>query len=225
MRSSFAVLATGLALGFGFGALPALADVVTNGNFETGTLSGFTTYNTANGADGTGLPNVVTFNTTGTGASDAAHFNVGTTTPFRAEGGAGLSQTITISTPGQYLLFENVASQDSANGTINADAGLFSILLNGSVVASDYLGSFGLPYQVLRGNVSALLTLTDGTYLLQTQVTRLGGTAGTATPDEYIDNLSLTATTPEPSSWSLLGTGVLAAGAMLRKKRFGRLNA
>jgi hypothetical protein len=55
--------------------LVASAAPVVNGDFETGDLTGWTTFTTANGTIGT--PAVVSFDTTGTGASNAAKFNVG----------------------------------------------------------------------------------------------------------------------------------------------------
>ena len=55
--------------------LVASAAPVPNGDFETGDLTGWTTFTTTNGTIGT--PAVVPFDTTGSGASNAAEFNVG----------------------------------------------------------------------------------------------------------------------------------------------------
>ena len=54
----------------------ANADLISNGDFSTG-LTGWTVFTTANGTTGAGLPDVVSFNTTGSGASNSAQFNVG----------------------------------------------------------------------------------------------------------------------------------------------------
>jgi hypothetical protein len=52
-----------------------------NGNFGTGDLTGWTVFTTSNGTNGTfngvALPNVVSFDTTGTGATNSALFEVG----------------------------------------------------------------------------------------------------------------------------------------------------
>src|SRR5271154_4151690 len=73
---------------------PALADTITKGNFDTGNLEGWTTFTTANGSVGAGLPNVTPFNTTGSGISDAAHFNVGEVNFDFTQQGGGLFQII-----------------------------------------------------------------------------------------------------------------------------------
>jgi hypothetical protein len=87
-----------------FLSAPAHADLITNGDFQTGTLAGWTVFTTSNGSDGAGLPNVVSFNTTGGGASDAAQFNVGEINFDRTPQGGGLSQTIIAPVSGSYTL-------------------------------------------------------------------------------------------------------------------------
>src|SRR5437588_11523833 len=62
----------------GLTAVPASAAIVTNGDFETGNLTGWTTFTTAGGTANAGsAPTVSSFDTTGSGASNAAQFNVG----------------------------------------------------------------------------------------------------------------------------------------------------
>ncbi len=196
------------------------ASIVVNGGFDSGTLSGFTVFTTANGTNGAGLPNVVSFDTTGTGASNAAHFNVGEVSGFAPEGG-GLSQTITIGSSGLYTISENFASQDPLVGNLNGDGGTFSLLLNGMIIATDSLGAIAAG-QIDRGSLSDTAILSAGPYLLQTEITRSAGTINGLTPDEYLDNISVTqpnAVTPEPSSFLLGGTGVLAVVGAVRRRR------
>jgi hypothetical protein len=204
---------------------PVLAGTITNGNFETGTLSGWTVFTTSNGTNGMGLPDVVSFNTTGSGASDAAQFNVGEVSFDGTPQGGGLSQTITAPVSGLYTLTEDVASQDDADGMVNGNAGTFSIIIDGITVATVNLGAFGTPNQVLRGSIfDESVDLTAGTHTIETEITRPFISLGTQTPTEYIDNISLTpnsATTPEPSSLLLFGTSLLGL-VPFRRKLFGR---
>jgi hypothetical protein len=57
MRRSLVV--TGLLVAVGLIARPAAADLITNGNFQTGTLAGWTVFTTgSNGTNGAALPDV-----------------------------------------------------------------------------------------------------------------------------------------------------------------------
>lgn len=201
---------------------PAQADTITNGNFENGTLSGWTVFTTSNGSNGAGLPNISPFTTTPGGTSDAAHFNVGEVNFDFTQQGGGLSQTIIAPVSGFYTLTEDFASQDNVGK--NIDAGTFSVLIDGVTVASDDLGSFAMAGQLLRGSFNETFALTAGSHVFETEISREFLSTGPNTPDEYIDNISLTpstkgvALTPEPSSIALLATGMLALAAVASRR-------
>ena len=85
--------ALGVALTAALVVAAASAVPVTNGDFQTGTLAGWTTFTTPNGTIGT--PAVVSFDTTGSGASLAAQFVVGEVTFTGVFEGGGIFQSVT----------------------------------------------------------------------------------------------------------------------------------
>jgi hypothetical protein len=198
------------------------ADVVTNGNFGTGDLTGWTPFTTANGTNGSGLPAVVSFNTTGSGASNSAEFNVGAVSVDGTEHGGGISQTIHVTIAGLYDFSAAIASQDDAFGQVNAAAGLFSILIDGATEGSDDLGAFSSPNQVLRGTLSGSVFLTPGPYTFSVEIERRFLSGGTFIPTQYVTNISLTPTSaavPEAASVVWLLTAVSLAGLVFWKRR------
>jgi hypothetical protein len=197
-------------------ARPARADSITNGGFETGDLTGWTPFVTANGS---GLPDVISFNATGTGASFAAHFDVGevTFTGLLQEGG-GLTQTVVVPVAGLYTTTAAIASQDDADGQVNGAAGVFSILIDGTLVASDDLGGFSSSFQILRGSLSGSINLAAGPQTFEILITRPYLSGGTATPDEYVDNVTL-GKVPEPCTLTLFGTAMAALGLLVRRRK------
>jgi hypothetical protein len=191
--------------------------VLTNGDFQTGDLTSWAPFVTANGSNGPSLPNVVSFNTTGSGASLAAHFNVGEVNLTHLPEGGGLSQTFILGTPGVYSFFANIGSQDDANGiNINGDAGTYSILIDGTTLASDFLGSFNTVNQIILGTLSGSVSLSAGPHTFEVLITRdfTGGTSGS--PDEYVDNISLSAV-PEPRTFALVALAIFGL-AFYRQK-------
>ena len=193
---------------------PAFAsNILTNGNFATGNLTGWTPFVTANGTNGAGLPDVVSFDTTGNGASFSAHFNVGKTDIAPGGEGGGLAQTFFAPIAGLYTETASIATYDP--GGDNADSGTFSILVDESDVASEYLGNFmSYTQPPLRGTLDGTVFLTEGEHTFEIMITRNFATDNTSpgTPDEYVTNLTLSPV-PEPGSIALLlagGLGLLA---------------
>ena len=208
---------------FVLGALtvPARADLITNGCFGTGNLSGWTVFTTSNGTNGgPGLPRVDLFNVTGMGLSLAAGFNVGQLVFIsNDEEGGGLTQMVMAPVAGLYTFSLDISSRDDQDGQINVAAGTFSILIDGVTVASDDLGGFTSPGQILRGALSGTVSLTPGSHDFEILITRPFLSGGTDTPNEYIDNASLLApSVPEPGSIALLGTGLVALGYWRRRR-------
>jgi hypothetical protein len=132
------VLATALALA----CSPATADpinLIQNGGFETGDFIGWTLFTTsANGSLGFApVPDVTSFNVTGSAAGNAARFQVGQVAfdpRFLPEGG-GLMQNVLTGT-GTFMFTANVAAfwlaslaacnPGPPSNCSNGDAGTFS---------------------------------------------------------------------------------------------------
>ena len=92
------------------------ATLLTNGDFETGNLNGWTTFTTTNGTIGT--PSVTSFDVTGAGASLAAGFNVGNVQNPGNNGG-GIFQTFNFG-GGSLSVSVDIASAVGSIG--NSDA-------------------------------------------------------------------------------------------------------
>src|ERR1017187_10567273 len=91
-------------------SVSAFGSIVFNGDFGTGDLTGWTVFTTANGSNGANpLPDVVSFNTTGAGASNSAQFNVGEVSFTGIQAGGGLIQLVTLSA-GEYNFFANIGA-------------------------------------------------------------------------------------------------------------------
>jgi hypothetical protein len=215
MQRSFSALAVLVLLSMAQGAR---ADFI-NGDFQTGSLSPWTVFTTANGT--VGSPTVVSFDTTGTGASLAAQFNVGESSFDGTSQGGGIFQDVTLAAGSQTIKGDFATN---APGSANADAGTFSVLVDGVTEQSVSLGSIGGGGSTLRGSFNVNVTTTAGSHEVEFLITRhfLGGFS--ATPNEYLDNLSITgnsSTTPEPASITLLASAFLAAGGFhfVRRRR------
>ncbi len=152
------------------------------------------------------LPDVVSYNTTGSGATNSAHFNVGSNS-IGSEQGGGLSQSLTLGA-GTYTITGAFASADDPDGQNNTDAGTFSVLVDGVVQQSIDLGGFGAPHDVLYGNWDVSLSLGAGSHTFSFEITRKFLSSGDETPQEYLTNLTLSSSVPEPASMLLLGVGV-----------------
>ncbi len=188
----------------------ARADFI-NGNFGTGDLTGWTVFTTPDGTNGvdpvTGgpLPDVVSFDTTGSGATNSAHFNVGSDN--FTEAGGGLSQTLNLGA-GTYTVTGAFASENDPDGQNNTNAGKFSVLVDGVVQQSFDLGAFANPHDVLRGTWDVSLDLGAGSHTFSFEITRHFLSVGSETPQQYLTNLQLSSSVPEPTSMLLLGVGV-----------------
>ena len=193
------------------------AQLLVNGSFNAG-LSGWTAFTTANGTIGT--PAVVAFDVTGAGIQNAAQFQAGQVV-FGGFGsppeGGGLFQIFN-SAAGVATFTASIAA--FSPGGNNASAGVFSILLNGSVLQTIDL-SFIESGAINRGQFNFSTLLTAGVNRLDIQVGR-PFLSDSGTPFQYFTNVSLVqsvAVVPEPATWALLIVGFGLVGVTARRRR------
>ena len=202
----------------GFALVPvANAVIVTNGDFATGNFAGWTLFTTPNGTlglSGSGLPAVTSFNVTGSGAQNAATFNVGEVNFDGTQQGGGITQSVTL--PGGSISFSANIAVASPLG--NFEGGVFSVLLDGVTEDTLDIGpTFSNP--VIRNTLSFTATESAGAHTLEILITRPFTTSG-ITPEQFITNIAITgaAAVPEPASLSLLAAGLLSF-AIVRRRR------
>jgi hypothetical protein len=165
----------------------ASADFI-NGNFSSG-LNNWPTFNTNPGISVAGVAN---FDTTGNGASPAARFFVGTTSPGTAQGG-GIRQTLNL-TPGSYTISADIAAQLLSFEINQTDMGLFQLLLNDQVLSSYNFGTI----QNLNVTTNIGWPRTDGLNGTKTDLESISNITGTVPPFEVaIRPLTLRATITE----------------------------
>lgn len=187
-----------------------------NGDFETGSLSPWTTFTTANGTLGSGRPTISIFDVAGSGlGSLALGLSVGYLTapcafpgihcPRPTEGG-GIRQTAIFSGGLTTLHADLAVANSSLFGGLNADGGTFSILLDGLLLHSFSVGSITAG-TVQRGQLDFTTLVSAGSHTLDVLVTRQASQSQSLT--QYVDNVSVSAI-PEPTTAALLGLGMLA---------------
>jgi hypothetical protein len=198
------------------------AQTVVNGNFGTGNLTGFTVFTTPNGSNGPGLPNVVSFDVTGSGATNAAHFDVGQVVfATGVPAGGGIFQDVNFTSSGVATFAADIAAQGAPSE--NAEAGIFELLVDNVVLSTVDFGDIPA-FTIDRATLNGSTFVSAGSHELRILIERPFLNQNGATPDQYVTNIrasSASSVTPEGSSLFLMIGGLfpLAATALWRRKR------
>ncbi len=191
---------------------------IQNGDFETGDLTGWTTFTTSNGTLGTGFPQVVMFDTDNDGSSSlSAMFRVGEVVHNSTWQGGGIYQDVGLYAGSLTITADIAVLDDTVSG--NYQGGLFELLFDGAMVDSHDFGYVALnqaEYHVL----TTISAVTAGTHEIRFRMRR-PYTQSSVTPRQYIDDVELSgpATIPEPASLALFGTGIAGMLGWVRRRR------
>ena len=186
------------------------ANTITNGDFETGDLTGWTTFTTAGGTVGTGYPQVVSFDTDNDGIGNNADTD---------DEGGGIYQDI-VTGAGPITISADIAVLLVTTAGDNADGGLFELLFDGAVVDSHDFEDVDMDvaeYSLLGhiDNISA------GSHEVRFRMSRAFLQTGD-TPVQYIDDVLVeaeAARVPEPATMALLGMAACGLGGYVRRRR------
>jgi hypothetical protein len=171
------------------GSVLAVSSVLSNGDFQTGDFSGWTTFETSNGYAN---PYVVSFDTNGDStATWSSQFEVGQKVYNSGvyDGGGGIFQIVSVPS-GPWQASADIAIQNLIPlGLPNGDGGRFELIVDGIVEDVQTFGQIDY-LQVIRSTLSASGDFaTAGNYEIRIRVTRAHTLPGSLYA--YVDNVVL----------------------------------
>jgi hypothetical protein len=198
-----------------FASLATGAFAFVNPGFETGDLTGWNISFTPNGR--TAIQDVIRYDIDGPGPkgeSLAARFAVGQVT-FQSgvQEGMFLTQNINLTGGTTYQIGYDWSAYRDPGTADNAQGGVFSVVINGSLFGTQAAGSTG-PTTPKYGSILVNFTpTTSGVYTIGASITR-PFTVPTGLY-QVVDNFSVV---PEPGTMLALGAGLAALIARRRAK-------
>lgn len=214
-----ALFAAGAALAIALSAPAMSAELVTNGSFETGNLSGWTYTNSGGGT----APVVIKYNQAGNypvgafgeaiptdvgGGNYTVYFSSDTANPD------SLSQLVNVVAGQTYnLSFDYYAP---LNGINNPNDATLKFMIGGNQAGSMLQAGSpsGTPAQTWEHFATSYTAASTGPVNLALQFHGLGSTAA----DFAVDKISMTAV-PEPTTWAMMLLGLGVVGASARRRR------
>jgi hypothetical protein len=194
MRTGMSVVAIAASCGL---CMPALAQSIVNGDFETGDLTGWTVANTANGVGAPGTVTMIDIDAAGPlGVSNAATFNVGQLTFMSGVWeGIEMTQRLDLQAGVPYTFdFDWLAKRESA--TNNAQGGRFELIVDGVVIATANAGPT-TGTTPIPGHLTAPYTPTaTGNPFVGVRITRPFQPGGLLF--QYVDNFTIGGGGPAP---------------------------
>jgi hypothetical protein len=207
-----------------FGTQPD--EQVRNGDFATGTLTGWNVVVEPNTNVSFGFPKVESFDVDGDGqANGAMRLRLGRSDTNLFGGAVAIEQQILL-TAGDYMFSADVAAQ-SLQSTGNSGPGNFELTFDGKIVDQALLNGTSLAgFAVIRDSLLAtLVNVEAGYHTLRLAVSR--GATNSREIYQFIDNIQLSrvgmssaAAVPEPGAGALL---VLALGLGMARGHRSRI--
>jgi hypothetical protein len=192
----------------------AQAQSFTNGNFETGDLTGWTSAFTTNGAST--LQTVSQFDIDGGGplpTNFAGQFQVGHVSGTTGSAGITLTQNMNLVAGQTYQFHFDWASRCNLTSGSNADGGQYDFIVNNVSLIHQAVGSIPALTTIYGVSNSSFTAPTTATYSVGAMLQRAFNASGSV--DQFVDNFTVTPV-PEPATIALLGIG---AAALIRKRR------